>query len=59
MTTFNTQDAFLLAELAQYPNLSKERRDTLLGELSSDEARQTGLAIINPDAPVSEEIRRA
>jgi hypothetical protein len=59
MTTFNNQDAFLLAELAQYRNLSDQRKRELLDQLSSEEAKQTGEAILHPDAQHQPEIEDA
>lgn len=59
MTTFNTHDAFLLTELAQYPNLSDERKRSLLEALSSEQAKQTAQFILDPTSQVSEEVRSA
>jgi hypothetical protein len=59
MTMFDNHDAFLLAELAQYRNLSEQRKLDLLGRLSSDEAKQTGRAILYPGAEYPPEIRSA
>jgi hypothetical protein len=59
MTTFNNHDAFLLAELAQYRNLSEQRKRELFDQLSSDEAKETGQAILDPEAQYPPEILRA
>jgi hypothetical protein len=59
MTTFDHQDAFLLAQLAQYRNLSEEHKNRLLSQLSSIEAKQTGRAIVHPDGEYPPEILSA
>ena len=56
MTTYNNHDAFLLAELAQYRNLSEQRKRELFDQLSSDEAKETGQAILDPAAQYPPEI---